>query len=174
MTDHLTDEWERHFHHLVADLHAKTQVGQLADEIVMLQLTKGKDMLLADQEAEKNGGKAAIKLRDQTRFLEVAHRIAKDSRSDIQRRVLPAAPAETVGQPIHQNPSLSTTLANLNLPEKTKAGMAQAQLEAMPLAQAILFYDSIIQEPKLGREFAAMIDWYPPLELAEGDVEEVE
>lgn len=174
MTDHLTDEWERHFHRLSADLHAKSKTADLADTVAQELLQDAALMIKAEKEAVDAGGKSVIKPRDKTRMLEVAHRIAKDSRVEIQRRLAPANPKETLGQPIHQNPSLATTLANLNLPAATKAGMAQAQLEAMPLDQAIVLYDSLVQEPALGREFVRLIDWYPPLELAEGDVSEVD
>lgn len=173
-TDPLTGEWERHFHRLSADLHAKSRTATLADEVAQALLKDAADMIKVEQEATKHGGRSVIKPRDKTRMLEVAHRIAKDSRVEIQRRLAPAKPQETVGQPIHQNPSLASTLANLNLPAATKAGMAQAQLEAMPLDQAVLFYDSLIQEPRLGQEFVTLIQWYPPLELAEGDVEDLD
>lgn len=173
-TDPLTSEWERHFHRLSADLHAKSRTAELADTVAQELLTDAALMIQADKKAAEQGGKSVIKPRDKTRMLEVAHRIAKDSRVEINRRLAPAKPQETLGQPIHQNPSLASTLANLNLPPVTKAGMAQAQLEAMPLDQAVLFYDSLIQEPRLGEEFVTLIQWYPPLELAEGDIQDVD
>ncbi len=171
--DPLTVEWERHFHRLSADLHAKSRTAQLADDVAASLLEDAAAMIKTERKLTESGGKGMIKARDKTRMLEVAHRIAKDSKTEIHRRLAPAKPQEVIGQPIHQNPSLSTTLAQVNLPPAEKARMIKAQLEVMPLDQAVLLYDALMQEPALGPDFVRLIDWYPPLELEEGDVEEL-
>lgn len=176
MTDSLEprDAYADQFHRLSTRLAEANKVKAVADEVTTALLEQTRDMVILDNQAIKKGVKPSIKQRDRTRMMEVTHRIARDARDDITRRITPAAPKDTVGQPVQNQQSIVDVVAGMKLPDEIKAAKVQDLLEQLELGQAIVLYDSILHHPALGEQFLARVDWYPPMELEEGDIQEVD
>ena len=176
MTDDLEqrDAYADQFHRLSVRLAEANKVKAVADEVTQALLEQTRDMVILDNEAIKGGVKPSIKQRDRTRMMEVTHRIARDAREEITRRIVPAAPKDTVGQPVQNQQSIVDVVAGMKLPVEIKAAKVQDLLEQLDLGQAIVLYDSILHHPQLGQEFLAKVDWYPPMELDAGAVEEID